>query len=258
MPAAFPHDPAADSAGRPWAGRSFDAGAASDDDGSAPPRLADALRRFRAGETGETAVVEAVRASRLLIPLVAALGETAQGAQGLRADKSAELSIVTVAAPDGRTAMPVFTSVDSMRAWNPRARPIPADAVRVALAAAGEGTDVVVIDPTSASEFVLRRPALWAIARSEAWTPSYRSDEVAAAIEAAAADEASVTSVQLCPGDPDARLAGPELVVRLVLVPGLDRVRLDALLGRLQSRWAESETIAASVDSMRVTLAPAS
>ncbi|MFD3449176.1 SseB family protein [Microbacteriaceae bacterium 4G12] len=245
---------ATDSAGRPWAGRSFEHTAPSTDDGSAPPRLADALRRFRAGEADATAVVDAVRESRLLIPLVAALGETGEGAHGLAVDKSAELSIVTVAGPDGRSVMPVFTSVDTMRAWNPKARPVPADGVRVALAAASEQTDLVVLDPTSESEFVLRRPALWAIAQSQPWSPSATDSAVEAAFAAAVAGVPAVGGVAVSAGDPDARLAGPELVIRLALVPGLDRAALDALLARLQSRWAADETIAARVDSMRVAL----
>ncbi len=245
---------ATDSAGRPWAGRSFEHTPASTDDGSAPPLLADALRRFRAGEADAAAVVDAVRESRLLIPLVAALGETGEGAHGLAVDKSAELSIVTVAGPDGRSVMPVFTSVDTMRAWNPKARPVPADGVRVALAAASEQTDLVVLDPTSESEFVLRRPALWAIAQSLPWSPSAADPAVAAAFAVTAAEEPAIGGIDVTAGDPDARLAGPELVVRLALLPGLDRAALDALLARLQSRWAADETIAARVDSMRVAL----
>jgi hypothetical protein len=42
---------------------------------------------------------------------------------------------VTVAAPDGRRVLPVFTSV-AIAAWDPRARPVPADGVRTALSAA--------------------------------------------------------------------------------------------------------------------------
>jgi hypothetical protein len=246
---------ATDSAGRPWAGRAFEHAAPSTDDGSAPPLLMEALGRFQAGEADASAVVDAVRESRLLIPLVAALGETGEGAHGLAVDKSAELSIVTVAGPDGRSVMPVFSSVDTMRSWNPAARPVPADGVRVALAAASERTDLVVLDPTSESEFVLRRPALWAIAQSQPWSPSPTDPAVTATFESSVAGEAAVGGIDVSAGDPGARLAGPELVVRLALVPGLDRPSLDALLARLQSRWAADETIATRVDSMRVALA---
>ncbi|WP_150306663.1 SseB family protein [Planctomonas psychrotolerans] len=248
---------AADSAGRPWAGRSFEPTAHADDDGSAPPLLIRALESFRAGNGSESDVVDVLRSTRLLIPLVAALGDGGVGETGLRVDKSADLSIVTVSGPDGRTVLPVFSSVDAMRAWNPRARPIPADGIRVALAAASEGTDLVVLDATSPGEFVLRRPALWAIAQSEVWTPSYQDPAVEQEFLAACADEPAVRGVALAAGDPDARLAGPEVVVTLQLEPGLDRDALAALLGRLQQRWSESELIAARVDSLRVTLAAA-
>ena len=244
-----------DSAGQPWAGRTFEHAAASDDDGSAPPVLIEALRRFRAREVGETEVVDALRDARLLIPLIAHLGEAGVNDHGHTVDKTQELAIVTVAGPDGRTALPVFTSVDAMRTWNPAARPVPADGVRVAVAAASEQTDVVILDPTSATEFAIRRPALWAIAQHQPWTPSHHDPAVLDAFVRAAEGEAAVAAVQLEPGDPDARLAGPELVLRLELAPGLDQEQLGSLMARLQQRWTASEVIAQRVDSMRVQLA---
>lgn len=245
---------AADSAGTPWQGRSFGDAAPSDDDGSAAPALIEILRRFRAGEVDPGAVVEVVRESRLLIPLVAELAEAGVGPTGLAIDKSADLSIVTVAGPDGRAVMPVFSSVDSMRRWNPLARPVPADAVRVGLAAASEQTDLVVLDPLSETEFVIRRPAVWAIAQQLPWVPSYLDREVAAEFARSAAPEPHVLAVSLTVGDPDARLAGPELVVTLELAPGLDEADLSAVIARLQERWAASEIIAARVDSVAVRL----
>ncbi len=202
-------------------------------------------------------MVDALRESRLLIPLIAHLGDSGHNEHGQLVDKSQELSIVTVSGPDGRTVLPVFTSVAAMSAWNPRARPVPADAVRVALAAASEQTDLVVLDPTSDTEFVLRRPALWAIAQAQRWIPSYLDNDVLTEFLAAAEPEPSVVAVQLAPGDPDARLAGAELLVHLSLVDGLDRGALDGLLARLQQRWSESEIIAVRVDSLKVQLAAA-
>lgn len=243
-----------DSAGVPWEGRHFEPNTSADDDGSAPERLIEALRRFRAAELGEREVVDAFREARLLIPLIAHLGESGENHDGVLIDKSQELSIVTVAGPDGRTVLPVFSSVDSMRSWNPLARPVPADASRVALAAASEGTDLVVLDPTAATEFVIRRPALWAIAQSQPWRPSYTDEAVLTAFMAAADGEDVVVAIQLAPGDPDARLAGPELIVHLTLKPGLAKSQLDALLARLQERWGASELIATRVDSLKVVL----
>ncbi|MBK4347623.1 SseB family protein [Lacisediminihabitans changchengi] len=259
MTASHDHHPlgAADSNGTPWAGRQFEPNQSAGDDGSAPERLIEAIRRFRATELGEAEVLDALRESRLLIPLVAQLGEAGMGDHGHVVDKSAELAIVTVAAPDGRSILPAFSSVDSMRAWNPKARPVPADAVRVALAAAGEQTDLVVLDPTSATEFVIRRPALWALAQSQPWTPSYLDPEVRGRFEQSIEPENDVEQVRLVSGDPDARLAGPELTVELALRPGLDQPSLAALLARLQERWGSDAVIATRVDSLGVTVVAA-
>ena len=255
-------DTSADSAGQPWANRSLDDTEFADDDGLAPPALLHALRRFQARETGEEEVVDAFRAARLLIPLVTALGaddsgdalDGAAGPHGLRVDKTQELSIITVAGPDGRAVLPVFSSAAAMRQWNTQARPVPAAAVRVALAAAQESTDLVVLDPTADTEFAVRRPALWAIAQGAPWTPSYASRSVAQAFEESIATELSVLSVSLTAGDPHSRLAGPELIVRLELVDGLNRAVLDATLARLAARWAANDVIATGVDSLRVQL----
>lgn len=246
-----------DSAGVPWSGRHFESNTHAADDGSAPALLQAALDRFRSGDADQSAVVDAVRESRLLIPLLAELGDTGTNAAGLTVDKSQELSIVTVAAPDGRTAMPVFSSVDTMRTWNPVARPVPAAGTRVALAAIAERTDLVVLDPGSPGSFVLRRPALWAIGQQQPWTPSPLDGDVAAEFNALAAGEPAVVAIRLESGDPDARLAGPELILELTLVAGLNQSALDALLARLGERIAASGLIADRVDSMGVRLARA-
>ena len=255
---------AADSAGRPWAGRSFESNPHASDDGRMPPALGAALDRFQVGDGSPADVVAAFRVSRLLVPLLAELGDpstgsvgpggTDVGAHGLAVEKSQELSIVTVEAPDGRRVLPVFGSVQAMSAWNPMARPVPADGVRVALAAADDGTELVVLDPGSPTEFVLRRPAVWAVAQSQPWVPPFESAAVAAAFERSVASELAVLGVDLLPGDPEARLRGPELVVRLRLVAGLTRGELDATTARLARRWAEDDAIATGVDSLVVRL----
>lgn len=247
----------ADSAGQPWAGREFDDNPFGDDDGSAPPALLGALAAFRAGETGAETVVDAVRTARLLIPLVAELGDEGVTDAGLAVDKSQELSIVTVAAPDGRRVLPVFSSVTAMRAWNPAARPVPAAGPRAALAAASEDTELLVLDPTSETEFVLRRPAVWALAQGQAWLPSDRDPVVLEAFRRSVGSELGVHDVDLVAGDPGFRLAGEELVVRLTLAAGLTSDELNAILSRLAQRWAADDAIAMRVDSLRVQLVAA-
>jgi len=247
-------DESHDSAGVPWSGRELHANAHAGDDGSADPALLAALEAFRDGAGDEVAVVEAYRSARLLIPLLAEKGEEGVAPSGLRVDKTQELSIVTVAAPDGRPVLPVFTSVATLVAWDAAARPVPAEGVRTALAAVDDDTDLIVIDPASPTEFVLRRPAVWAIARSERWEPAFRSPEVAAGLHASVGGELAVIDVRLEPGDPAARLRGPEVVVHLDLAAGLGQAELDAILARLARRWAADDRVAVLVDSLAVKL----
>src|SRR5690625_5826545 len=56
----------------------------------------------------------------------------------LVADKDASTGVVCVSAPDGRIALPVFTSVPALTRWNSQARPIPVESERAALAAVSE------------------------------------------------------------------------------------------------------------------------
>lgn len=244
----------ADSAGVPFEGREFHANPAAGDDGTADPRLLEALRRFRAHDLGMTEVVDALGPARVLVPLVTERGDEGVGAHGQLVDKTQELALVTVAGPDGRAVLPAFSSVDAMRVWNPQARPIPVSAPRAALAAASDGVGAIVLDPGSPTEFALRRTGFEALATASRFVPCYLDERVLEAFLAASAGEPSVRAVQLAPGDPEARLAGPELVVQLALVPGLAREELDALLARLGDAWAASPVIAERVDSIAVRL----
>jgi len=244
----------ADSAGVPWEGRAFHENPAADDDGAADSRLIEAVRRFRAREVGAPEVVEAMRAARLLVPLVAVAGDHGVGPHGQTVDKTQELSLVTLEGPDGRSVLPAFSSVETMRRWNAQARPIPAEAARIALAAASEGSDAIVLDAGSDTEFAVRRTAYLALATGAPWTPSYADAALLDAFLGSVAPEPAVHMLRLAAGDPDARLAGPELLVQLSLEPGLDQEALNALLLRLQERWAVDELIADRVDSIALKL----
>lgn len=244
----------ADSAGVPWEGRSFQSNPHSGDDGSADPALLAALLAFRAGEGDARAVVDAYREARLLIPLVAEKGDHGIGAHGLEVDKTQELSIVTVAAPDGRKVLPVFASVTALQTWDTLARPVPADGRRTALAAASEDTELIVVDPGSETEFVIRRPAVWAIAQGEAWEPAHTSPTIFTGLQESISGELAVLDLAVEAGDPTGRLRGPELVVHLQLMSGLAQEELDAVLARVARRWAADDRIAVLVDSLTVKL----
>ena len=247
-------DVPADSAGVPWEGRSFHPNADADDDGSAPPKVTEAIRRFRAGELGAPEVVAALHDARLLLPLLTTRGDEGVGAHGQLVDKTQELSLVTAAGPDGRPVLPAFTSVDTMREWNPSARPIPIIVPRIALAVAAEGTPLIVIDPGMPTMFVVRRPAFPALATGASWTPSFDDPDVLAAFLDASAGEPDLVALQLAPGDPTGRLAGAELLVQLSIRDGLPQRDLDALTTRLGTAWSADRVIAERVDSIGVVV----
>ncbi len=252
-----PREHTHDSAGQPWAGRTFSPTAFGDDDGAAPPELLAALERHRDEAGSALDVLQALRAARLLVPLVTRLGEAGENEHGVAVDKTQELSIVTVAGPDSRTVLPAFTSVAAMTAWRPEARPIPTEAVRVALAAAGEGTELVVLDPGSDTEFALRRSAIRALAESSEWLPSHSDPAVRDAVARAAEREPAVAGFSLQDGDPTHRLRGPELLIELTILPGLGREQLDAVVAALTARLAAEEVVTARVDSLGLRLRPA-
>lgn len=211
-----------DSAGQAWAGREFHANPWADDDGSAPADLAAALHEFHRGAAPLTRVVAALRATRLLVPLIAELGAGAPTPAGLVADKQADLSIVTVRAPDGRGAVPLFTSVVAMGRWDAAARPVPVASRQAALAVVEEGSELIILDPGSDTETVIRRPALWAIARDTPYEVPWQHPrvlEVAASILQALP---AVASVDVLPGDAAARMRGPEVMLVLGILPQQD------------------------------------
>lgn len=244
----------ADSAGRPWEGRSFEANSFSQDDGSAPRELIKAIAGFQLGEHGAEVVVDAIRSARLLVPLLAALGESEIGSHGQLVDKSAELSIVTVKSPDDQDALVVFSSVEAMGRWNSAARPVPTDAIRVTLAAASEGSTRVVLDPGSESEFVLRRPAIAKIAQALPWMPPEQSAELRVVIEQSIAEEDLVVGFELGTDDPRSRLEGAELRVSLKIKSGVEPEVVRDLVDRITVRWSQSEVFAEAVDSVSVKL----
>src|SRR5215218_6783701 len=108
------------------------------DDGTADPALQAALRRYADGTAPLADVVTALAPTRVLVPMLAQLEAAdvvVHDGHEHTVDKEASAGIVAVRTPDGRTALPVFTSMASMRAWHPEARPVPSGVPRAALSA---------------------------------------------------------------------------------------------------------------------------
>ena len=244
----------ADSAGVPWEGRTLQPNPHSNDDGAADPALAQALAEFGANRVSSAQVVLALASARVLVPLIANLGEAEEGAHGHKVDKSAELSIVAVQTPDGQAALPVFTSVETMKVWNPLARPVPVQGQRAALAAATEGQTRLVIDAGSETEFVLRRPAIWALAQNQTWIPAHLNEKVFEAFKAVVDLHPQVLKFNLADGDPTCRLQNEELQVRLGLSPDLTEFQIEQLVAKLSEGWAQRGEIPQFVDSLHLKI----
>ena len=261
---------ATDSAGQPWAGRSLAGDDArihnfENDDGTASGAYLAAIAALRKGSGDEAGVVASLATARVFIPIVAQLAEEAEGQDGLQADKQADMALVTLKAPDGRTAMPAFTSAAALSAWHPDARPVAVYAARAALSAVSEGAELLVLDPGSDFTFVVRRPAVWALAQQQQWTPSYKDQELAEEMGRAAAGFPAVRNIELVPGRGVAARAadgtvvagggaGPELQVVLYLEDGLDAEGVRELVSGLQAQWSRNVLFGERVDSIDVKL----
>ncbi|WP_244302893.1 SseB family protein [Leucobacter coleopterorum] len=198
-------------------------------------------------------VLRAISTSRFLVPLLTEAGDIGVTPEGRTVEKTQELSIVTVAGPDGRSVMPAFSSVEAMHRWNADARPIPVPGPQLVVAAAQEETDLVVIDAGSPDlECGVRRTALRGVALGDPALPAWADAEVRGAFTEALGGDLRIEAIALMPGDPEGRLLAPEVEVHLLLAPGLDREALGELLESLQQRLAASEVIANRVDSMRI------
>ena len=223
------------------------------DDGTADPVVAAALAALGTGTGSVADVVAALAGTRVLVPVLAELeveDVVVHGGHEHTVDKEASAGIVALRAPDGRTALPVFTSVAAMTAWRADARPVPSDVARAALSAVTEGWEVLVVDPGGPTTVLVPRPAVWALAQQERWRPAVTADgvdpEVRAAIVAAVAPVPGVVSVDAVPG------TRAEVAVVVDLVAGLDRSGLDAVLAQVNAAVAGVELVATRVDSLEL------
>ncbi|WP_394942208.1 SseB family protein [Psychromicrobium sp. YIM B11713] len=282
-----------DTAGQPWAGRElhgqyhqFDA-----DEGAADPALESALKALISGMTDEAAVVQSLSQARVFVPIVAEVAQSEAGPHGLHSDKESEMALVSVQAPDGRRALPVFSDIQRLQAWHPQARPVAVYAPRAALSAVAEEAQLLVLDPGAEFTFVVRRPAVWALAQQKPWLPSYldgalharvreiveqTGDELVAQSPAASRKEATTSAaipllrgLDVLPGSGiRARTAGiaaapvavagggigPELRLVLLLGAGLQQGELNELVAGLQRRLAEDSLFAELVDSLEISI----
>jgi len=237
------------------------------DDGTADPELAALLRAHADGAGSLRDVVSRLAATRVLVPVLAELAvadvvehEGPAGTQELHVDKEAAAGVVAIEAPDGRRALPVFTSVDAMRAWRADARPVPVEAPRAALSAVSEDWSLLVVDPAGPATALVPRPAVWALAQGHEWRPALVEGadgalvvdaDVATAVADAAAPVQHVVRAHAERG------RSAEVAVVLALDPGLDRAGLDRVLAQVNARLGASSVISSRVDSLELRVGAA-
>lgn len=220
------------------------------DDGSTDAHLASALaqgdeqRRVRA-------VVGALPKARLLVPVVAHLDERADpvpgaGGEPIAGEKQASAAMVTVAVPDGRAAMPVFSGIDALHRWRAEARPIPVPGPQAALASVTEADGLLVLDPGGPVTVLVPRPAVWAVAQGRTWIPATEDPEVHDQVSQALGSLPQVRGVGLQAGP------GGATQVVLTLPPGLSRAEVEQITTAAGQELARCDLVAERVDSVQL------
>jgi hypothetical protein len=127
-------------------------GGFANDDGA--PDLA--IRNARSPEDRTWALL----AGRVLVAVVANADEVDESG----ADKSSDMSVVSMISGDGRRGLLAFSGLDSLKAWNPQARPVPVSGTDAAKAALEDGCEALVLDVAGPSTAVVPELDLLAVA----------------------------------------------------------------------------------------------
>lgn len=222
---------------------SFGANRFSGDDGGADPVVEAALALWAGvdpttpdGRAARQGVIEALAASRVIVPIVA-VGEESS---------SVEMRMAIVAARDGRSTLPVFTSFDSLKAWTPQARPVLTETQRAALSAVEEECQLIVVDPGGPVTFVVPRPAVWALAQGEPWLSPLDDDEVLAEVRSFMTAHPALRRLDAVPG------REAEVAIEVEVLASAEQDEIDEALAALQRSIARSTTVANRVDSLEL------
>lgn len=108
-----------------------------DDDGS----LDDILVAAFDSNDKPAAIIGALCSVRVFVPVIAVLGETPS-----EGDKDSEMAAVFMTGADGRKALLAFSSIETMKNWDPQARPVPINGYDAARAALDEGAAALLLD----------------------------------------------------------------------------------------------------------------
>ena len=232
-----------DSAEVPWAGRDLSPSGFEADTGEADAHLRALLAD---PETPDVDLMAAVEAARFVVPIVAEPTEVDDGGEHA-VEKQVDMAAVTLIAPDGTRALPVFTGTDALTAWDADARPVPVTPARAGQAAVSERCDVVVVDVAGPATRVLRPSMVWALAQQRPWAPPHTDPFVARGVEAATSGEDDVAAVSVEEGQP---LGEGVLGVVLHLRPGLTPEQVRTVATRVGERLAADGELRARIDGL--------
>lgn len=233
-----------DSAQVPWAGRELSPSGFEDDTGAADPAL---LALVADPDTSGAELIRALSQARLLVAIVATATEITQVAPGVHVDSSVDTALVTLTSPGGERALPAFTGVPALAAWDPQARPVPVTGVRAAQAAIEEACDVLALDVAGPVTKVLGSSMLWALAQGRPWLPAHQDPVVAEAVHSLLASAPEVLEHRLELG------ASGALGIELRMQPGLAREQVEAIVARLGAGLADDQ-VRIRLDGVAITI----
>ncbi|MGM0384504.1 MAG: SseB family protein [Actinomycetota bacterium] len=234
--------------------RSLPASPFAHDDGSRPAIFIAAKAVEPPDRT--PAVVRAMHGGRVLVPVLAHAhpGSTAPGgvanhvkSSGSDAQQEAceQAATATVDVADGRAAMPVFSSLAALVAWNPDARPVPVFGEQAARAAVSVSDGLMLLDPGD-EPVLIPRPAVRALAVGEEWVPAWADERLGSVAASALAKVVELVGVRLEPG------RTTEIRVVVAVRAGLDPQQLREALARAADALANDPTLRERVDSMEL------
>lgn len=190
-----------------FAGRSIPDPGFGGDPGTADAALAAALASFSVHPGRAPEVLYALGSARVLVPVVAVATEQDTPAGGMRREKSTDMALVTVQRTDGARALPAFSSLETLAAWRPDARPVPVEAARAALSAAAEGAVALLLDPAGPVSFPVTGPALRGLAEGTLMPPLYSDPGMLVLLQEVAAAHIGIRRLRLEPAQgSDARV----------------------------------------------------
>lgn len=157
------------------------------------------------------------------------------------------MAVVLLEHPDGRTALPVFSSMADLAAFDGSVRPVPVEAARAAQAAVSEQADLMVLDCASEHAFEVRASMVWALAQQRVWLPAHEDPFVAESVARVVATRDEITEHALGAGVPDGQGI---LQITLTLVPGLVEEQVRSLVTGVAEQLATDGELRARVDGL--------